>query len=538
MLTAAGCDDCSIQKIFEAKGAKLAGPATVKPGVSTEFKVAGMIGPGKVCPGIVQLDYQEVNAKGVELKGPNASRGKIKDIVAPATQNAKGKCRLKGTVKIPLSISPGRTDQHQVRITARLLSPRPTKTITDLAEAVAYLVSAPARRVVTVEGTPPPPPTVPPNTPPVAAFIVSQSPAIQGKPLGLDARQSSDADGSITKYEWDLDGNGTYEKSSASPTGVQIDSAAASQTIRLRVTDSRDAQTVSAPLTVSVAPAGTAAYEGGTPTLSPELTGPNKLITVGVGTTTPAVADDAQLFCADSLSGALTSPTTGETFANRCAYPTAGFKTVTVRYSQSASSSGPQYVPTLFYRLAEIVPGARATAHTAQKAKPLSLPLSLSSGKVSKLGKVKVRGTRGTVKGLVLTGTGKGKIPKSTPKRFRSALTTLASGRFAARFTGAGRQTASQVTLTGSATMLVRSRKSRRTQMCLSVKTTRGGAATRIKVLGATGSARGFRATGTGPALALAGDTGNSTTVALTPGKGKARKLSRTCRSLARTLSR
>jgi hypothetical protein len=47
---------------------------------------------------------------------------------------------------------------------------------------------------------------------------------------------------------------------------------------------------------------------------------------------------------------------------------------------------------------------------------------------------------------------------------------------------------------------------------------------------------RGFAATGTGPAISFDKGTGRSTTVALSPRKGKAHGLSRGCRSLSRVL--
>jgi hypothetical protein len=48
---------------------------------------------------------------------------------------------------------------------------------------------------------------------PAAALAASSAPRT-GKPVTFDASASRDADGSITKYEWDLDGDGSYERDS------------------------------------------------------------------------------------------------------------------------------------------------------------------------------------------------------------------------------------------------------------------------------------------------------------------------------------
>lgn len=47
---------------------------------------------------------------------------------------------------------------------------------------------------------------------PSAALAASTTSARTGESIGFDASASRDADGSIAKYEWDLDGDGTYER--------------------------------------------------------------------------------------------------------------------------------------------------------------------------------------------------------------------------------------------------------------------------------------------------------------------------------------
>ncbi len=51
------------------------------------------------------------------------------------------------------------------------------------------------------------------NQAPTASFTATPNPAPTGSSIALDASGSSDPDGTIAKYEWDLDGNGSYETS-------------------------------------------------------------------------------------------------------------------------------------------------------------------------------------------------------------------------------------------------------------------------------------------------------------------------------------
>ena len=99
------------------------------------------------------------------------------------------------------------------------------------------VVDSIAEQTIVVGTTPPPDPppddNSPPqdgNQPPVARYdrdcknqgtmvVCGGLMARESKPKLLDASPSSDADGSIVRYEWDLDGNGTFEvDSGAAPT--------------------------------------------------------------------------------------------------------------------------------------------------------------------------------------------------------------------------------------------------------------------------------------------------------------------------------
>ncbi len=75
--------------------------------------------------------------------------------------------------------------------------------------------------------------------PPVASFTVSPSPARVGQTVNFDGSSSSAREGgSLTKYEWDLDGNGSFETDTGTtPTVSRSYPAAQGLTVRLRVTD-------------------------------------------------------------------------------------------------------------------------------------------------------------------------------------------------------------------------------------------------------------------------------------------------------------
>jgi hypothetical protein len=76
------------------------------------------------------------------------------------------------------------------------------------------------------------------NRRPVASFTATPSPVLTGVPVSFNAAGSSDPDGSIVKYEWDLDGNGTYETSTGTtPSASRSFPANGEFTVGLRVTD-------------------------------------------------------------------------------------------------------------------------------------------------------------------------------------------------------------------------------------------------------------------------------------------------------------
>jgi hypothetical protein len=73
---------------------------------------------------------------------------------------------------------------------------------------------------------------------PVATLAMTPSPARTGQTVTFDASKSSYSNGTIARYEWDLDGNGSYERTTTTPTVTASYAAAGTVNIGLRVVDS------------------------------------------------------------------------------------------------------------------------------------------------------------------------------------------------------------------------------------------------------------------------------------------------------------
>jgi PKD repeat protein len=78
-----------------------------------------------------------------------------------------------------------------------------------------------------------------PEPRPVASFTASPNPPKPGQTITLNGSASHYADGSIVKYEWDLNGDGTYETNTGStPTTTTSFANPGTYTVGLKVTDS------------------------------------------------------------------------------------------------------------------------------------------------------------------------------------------------------------------------------------------------------------------------------------------------------------
>jgi hypothetical protein len=73
---------------------------------------------------------------------------------------------------------------------------------------------------------------------PVASMTITPNPARAGQTVTFDASKSSYSQGTIARYEWDLDGNGSYERTTTTPTVTAAYATAQTVNVGLRVVDS------------------------------------------------------------------------------------------------------------------------------------------------------------------------------------------------------------------------------------------------------------------------------------------------------------
>lgn len=76
------------------------------------------------------------------------------------------------------------------------------------------------------------------NSPPTAVLELPAAEVQQNETISLQGGNSFDSDGSIVKYEWDSDGNGSFETNSGSSKSIGLSAVRAGRlTLKLRVTD-------------------------------------------------------------------------------------------------------------------------------------------------------------------------------------------------------------------------------------------------------------------------------------------------------------
>lgn len=128
-----------------------------------------------------------------------------------------------------------------------------TATFDDLGDHVVRLrvrddegaASAPVTSTVHVTDAP-----IVANEHPTAHLGATPNPAKTGETVTFSAAGSGDADGTLAAYEWDLDGDGAYERTTSEQATSRSFDGAGTRTVRLRVIDNRGAR--SEPVSVAL----------------------------------------------------------------------------------------------------------------------------------------------------------------------------------------------------------------------------------------------------------------------------------------------
>jgi len=146
------------------------------------------------------------------------------------------------------------------------------------------------------------------NVPPLASFTWSPLAPLAGSSVTFESN-STDADGDITSYAWDLDGDGGYDDATG-PSASRSFAAAGTYTVGLKVTDDRGASVTTqrailvAPVLVELPTIGGSAGGGGGPVKQPRPRKPPKR-TTATTKQTAALTVDASLATTQLRRGAL-----------------------------------------------------------------------------------------------------------------------------------------------------------------------------------------------------------------------------------------
>jgi PKD repeat protein len=172
-----------------------------------------------------------------------------------------------------------------------------------------------------------------PEARPTASIAATPAQPHPGEQVALDASGSHYSNGTITKYEWDLDGNGSYETSSgATPTLKTSFPTPGTHTIGLRVTDS-DGATGTTTRQIEVGSFPPVAKVTVSPT--PALTGQPVTIDASGSTDQGTITD----YKWDLDNSGNFATDTGSTPKVTTTFPNAGVNTIGVRITDSQGLS-------------------------------------------------------------------------------------------------------------------------------------------------------------------------------------------------------
>jgi hypothetical protein len=226
--------------------------------------------------------------------------------------------------------------------------------------------------------------TVVPSPTPVASLVVPPAPVLSGSEVTLDAGSSTDSvlDGQITGYEWDLDGNGSFETEGGSqPTIQTTPSQVGTRNVAVKVTnDSGNPDTASGVIDVRRVPppgsgvVGVSINEAATFTNDPNV----KLTVVWPALASDlAVSNDGGFASSDVFplpANGITEWTLDDSGPERLP------KTVYLRYYGAGSDLNTYTDDIILDRTAPVIEAATAVEGAAAASVPASLSSSISPG--------------------------------------------------------------------------------------------------------------------------------------------------------------
>lgn len=544
-LTASGCNACSQFVPTQVPGAKLTAPGTAKAGDIITLDASGSQTRGASgfqdllgCPKIIRFF--------ADFRGAPASKKPITVIEDPELESGVVFCvvtEAKVRVKVP---GAARAGTAPLDFTVNVESARRPREggkfdpplYSNL--TVTTLVDTPAGQEGQPGGDPGPGTGEPANKPPVARFFPLYDPSVEGHAIDLDARESFDPDGTVTGYDWDFNGDGNIDLISNDPFATTTAGAPGTQRITLRVHDNQDA-TADAALDQLVV--GTTGFTEGTFS-SPTEVAVNTPFDVGAnnnvgGADTLSLDTDNDGQFDDGLPSVTASPGAAQPQFSGMQYATGGYKRLAVLWHDN-DAPNKETITTHLIKVTpfENPPAKRgAPALTAAKAGTrLSAKLTASGVRPVRVGKVSTARNGIAVKGLVIRGRLRGKVSaRRSGQKVPSGIKVLTNATYSGSFNGMLPALAEGYGApVGSGYLLARAVRDRKTMVCLQVKQ-RSAKSTSFKVLGATGKAKGLRASGKFPALLV--DSGSRTAkLNVTVGKGSPKRLSKPCRALVKEL--
>ena len=510
---ASGCDGCIVAPPTVGTVGAAPSPAVMGQPVTLELAGTGWENVLWWCPAQVQVkaDGRIVGLFSDKLAGPDPGQLMIETPLRPAGT----RCQLRSLqVTFTPAIVPG-VGERQVPIEVEFSFRPGHATSTRWPWTINYIstLKQSIRAIAPPAGSPPPP-----DQAPTAAFTVTPAAPRSTRQATFDASSSSDPEGAIAAYAWDLDGDGSFE-TSGGPIVRKTYPDPGTRTVTLRVTDG-SGRTATASRQVAVAaPRGPDARF----THNPDPGEMNEPVSFDAGGTTDPDGDAVTAYRWNFGDG--TDEVTGRQVQHT--YEATGEFQVKLTATDDTGQQG-EVTQTITVNDTP----ARATARAAtqqRRARAFAGVFDITvEGRPVTLGRVDRAGGVFRARGILATGTMHAAIPRRVRRRAPAGLSVFANARWAGRFDA--RAPGAPFPLldrgSGSGHVLAVSTRSPRTSVCLRLDGKRIGRG-RFTVLAGTGSARRLHGSGTvGRRDVLRART------------GRVRAMPRPCRTLRRLVPR